>query len=129
MNTYTLEILPMVFAVARLTSTSLSSNNWKPAGSFYACIQEQEELTIVCEEELLKKFDEAELGWRVLKIQGILEFSLVGILAGIANVLAKAGVSIFTLSTYHTDFILIKDEMLQDAVNALRQSNYDVIEG
>lgn len=67
-----------------------------------------------------------EDGWRAMVIRGVLDFSLVGILAKIANVLADKDISIFALSTYNTDYILIKKENLQKAVKALRDAGYTV---
>ena len=128
MTDYSLKILPNLYVVARLSAGSFILENRMPNTNFYACIQSQDELTLVCEEKLLNQYCEAEFGWRILKILGTLDFSLVGVLAGIAITLADAGVSIFTLSTFQTDFILIKDVMLENAVTALRNANYQVVE-
>lgn len=68
-----------------------------------------------------------EDGWRALRIQGVLEFSLVGILAPIAAVLAQSGVPIFAVSTYNTDYVLVKGKQLPRALDALRQAGYTVV--
>jgi hypothetical protein len=60
-----------------------------------------------------------EGGWRLLKCEGPLDFALTGIMASIADPLADAGVSIFPLATYETDYVLIKDSQLDVAVHAL----------
>nr|WP_243108449.1 ACT domain-containing protein [Maliibacterium massiliense] len=70
-----------------------------------------------------------EDGWRALRIAGQLDFSLVGILARIAQVLARQGVSIFAVSTFDTDYILIREASFAAACGALVQARYHVVEG
>ncbi|MGO3609749.1 MAG: ACT domain-containing protein [Enterococcus sp.] len=65
--------------------------------------------------------------WRGLKIEGVLDFSLVGILAKIASLLADAQISIFAISTYNTDYILIKSDRYDDAVAVLQEGGYTVV--
>lgn len=67
-------------------------------------------------------------GWRGFRIQGILDFSLIGILAKIASLLAENGISIFAVSTYNTDYIFIKKENFQKALELLRHSGYIIAE-
>lgn len=63
-------------------------------------------------------------GWRGFRVQGVLDFSLIGILARLAAVLAEAGISIFALSTYNTDYILVRQERFEDAAKALSQAGF-----
>ncbi len=65
--------------------------------------------------------------WRGIKIEGVLDFSLVGILAKIASLLADAQISIFAISTYNTDYILIKSDRYDDAVAVLQEGGYTVV--
>ncbi len=67
-------------------------------------------------------------GWRGFRIQDVLDFSLVGILSRLATVLADNGIAIFALSTYNTDYILVKQAQLDQAVDALRRAGYDLTE-
>ena len=67
-------------------------------------------------------------GWKCFRIQGILDFSLIGILSKIAEILAKNGISIFAISTYNTDYVLIKKEYYQKALDILNHSGYEIIE-
>lgn len=67
-----------------------------------------------------------EDGWRAFRAAGPLDFSLTGILAGIASVLAAAGIPIFAVSTYDTDYVLVKTERYEAALDALRAAGYDV---
>ena len=128
MKEFTLQVLPETYAVASFPIETDYLSLLQPKCNFFACIQDTSELTIVCEERKLNLQGKIEPGWRVLKIEGVLEFTLVGILAKIATVLADAGVSIFTLSTYQTDYILVKEEMLKTAISALQDADYQVIE-
>ena len=68
----------------------------------------------------------AERGWRCLKVHGPLDFSQTGILSSLAEPLAKAGLGIFAVSTYDTDYLLVKANELHKAVRALRQAGHRV---
>lgn len=67
-------------------------------------------------------------GWKGFRIQGILDFSLVGILSKISEILAMNSISIFAISTYNTDYILIKKENYQRALEVLKQAGYKIVE-
>jgi uncharacterized protein len=69
---------------------------------------------------------ECERGWRALVVRGPLDFALTGVLASLATPLAEAGVSIFALSTYDTDYVLVREAQLRDAVAALAAAGNDV---
>ena len=69
-----------------------------------------------------------EDGWRAMRITGTLDFSLIGVLAGISAVLAENGIGIFVLSTYDTDYILTKQETYARALQLLAQAGYRIIE-
>lgn len=86
-----------------------------------------EELSLVCPEEMVpENAAERDDGWRAMRITGILDFSLIGILAGISGVLADAGIGIFAISTFNTDYILTKEEYFTAALAALKQAGYQV---
>lgn len=88
-----------------------------------------EENSLVCRtEDVPFNATERSDGWRAFRIEGTLDFSLVGILAGIASVLAERQISIVALSTYNTDYVLIREERLADAVRVLRDAGYEVTE-
>ena len=71
-----------------------------------------------------KTDEECDSGWRAFRIEGILDFSLAGILARAADILANAKIPIFAVSTYNTDYILIKNEFFQKALDVLKENNY-----
>lgn len=85
------------------------------------------ELSLVCPSLLVpKEALEQNNGWSMLRIAGTLDFSLVGILSKIAGILADEGVSIFAVSTYDTDYLLVKAGVLERALSALRRNGYQV---
>ncbi len=94
------------------------------ASPFYAIAKSENELSIVAAEEIAIESDQREPGWSALRVNGTLDFSLTGILAGLANTLAEAGVSIFAISTFDTDIILVKSERLKDAKAALSAAGH-----
>ena len=67
-------------------------------------------------------------GWKGFRIQGILDFSLIGILSKIAAILAENSISIFAISTYNTDYVFIKEENYQKALDILKHSGYEIVE-
>jgi len=89
------------------------------ASPFYSICKTDEELSLVVPETVEIAAAKTEAGWRALKVVGPLDFSLTGILAGIASILTKAEVSIFAISTFDTDYILVKNENLKAAKEAL----------
>ncbi len=92
---------------------------------FYFIGRTDEEISLVCRtEDTPVHTIEREDGWRGFKIQGILDFSLIGILAGISGILAKSQIGIFVVSTYNTDYILVKEENFEKAKDALAAEGY-----
>ena len=84
-----------------------------------------EELSLVCSSEFVPKNTiVCDSGWRAFRIEGILDFSLTGILARAADILANAKIPIFAVSTYNTDYILIKNEFFRKALDVLKENNY-----
>lgn len=91
---------------------------------FYSITRSDEELAVVCPASAALQSERSESGWACIKVLGPLDFSLTGILAGIAAVLADAEISIFAVSTFDTDYILVKAERLSAARRALTQAGY-----
>jgi len=120
-----LRVLPETLAVCRLEPED-ALPAWAAQGAFWCIARTPDELSVVCEQARVPGGVRAEGGWRALKVQGPLDFSLTGILAGLANALAEAGVSIFALSTFDTDYILVKEGSLGAAVAALREQGHAI---
>ena len=84
-----------------------------------------EEISLVCRTEDTPEHPLArEDGWRAFRIQGVLDFSLIGILSKISGILADNGIGIFAVSTYNTDYILVKKENFDRAMNVLSEAGY-----
>lgn len=96
------------------------------AQPFISITRTPAELSIVCVEGTAPATVKREAGWRTLRIEGPLDFGLTGVLASVLEPLARAGVSIFALSTYHTDYVLVKQTKLDAAVQALRAAGHQV---
>ena len=87
-----------------------------------------EEKSLVCiTSEIPSNVIQRDDGWKALRIQGGLEFSLIGILSKIAAILADNNISIFVVSTYNTDYLLIKKENYEKAITALENADYKII--
>lgn len=100
---------------------------WAITGGFFSVTRTPEELSVVCPEGSVPGEVRCEGGWRVLKLEGPFEFSDVGVLASVAVPLAEAGVGIFAVSTFDTDYVLVKAERLGPAVAALRGRGHEVL--
>ena len=88
-----------------------------------------EEKSLVCiTDDVPANVTERDDGWKAFRIQGILDFSLIGILSRIAGILAENEIGIFAVSTFNTDYILTKKENYDKALEALKQAGYEIIE-
>lgn len=89
----------------------------------------EEEKSLVClTSQVPSNVTEREDGWRAFRIQGILDFSLIGILSKIAGILAENQIGIFAVSTFNTDYIWTKKEQYQKALDALQNAGYKIVE-
>ena len=88
----------------------------------------EEELSVVCESHLNLNSSKCEPDWRAIKVIGPLDFSLVGLMSDITSILSSEKISVFTLSTYDTDYILIKKSKLEQAKDALILAGYIFID-
>ena len=78
----------------------------------------------ICRFSLTEKIDK---GWKVFKVEGPLDFSLVGIMANLSSTLASGGVGVFVISTYDTDYVLVKKENLEKAIELLSKAGHKII--
>ena len=95
--------------------------------SFIAKTEEERSLVCITKEvpsNVIRRDD----GWRAFCVQGVLDFSLIGILSKISTILAERGISVFAVSTYNTDYILIKDTNYEKALEVLKSSGYEIVE-
>jgi len=118
-----LKLLEQTFSVCKVADIS----DIDFSAEFCFVGKTDEELSLVCaSQNVPANAAQCVHGWKAFKIQGALDFSLIGILAKISGLLAEAQVSIFAVSTYNTDYFLVKAENLDSAVNALRGGGYTI---
>jgi len=127
LTTLTLSVLPEEFGVCRLESTD-EIPGWAMSEPFFSITRTPAELSIVCPAACIPEETPAERGWRCFKVHGPLDFVQTGVLLSLAKPLAEAGVSIFAVSTYDTDYLLVKRGDLRKAIAALRLSGHRVLE-
>jgi hypothetical protein len=118
-----LTVLDDTFAVARLTANS-NVPSWALKGPFFSIGKTEDELSIVCRQNLIPGDVKMEKDWKIIKVEGPLDFGLTGILASIANPLAEAKISIFAISTFDTDYVMVKNENLVRALKALEGAGF-----
>ena len=121
----TLLALPDVFAVCRLDPDA-PVPPWAFDAGFSSITRTAEELSIVCPEDRVPEGVDCEKNWRCLRVAGSIEFSVIGVLASLVSPLAKQGISVFAISTFDTDYLLVKDTDLSKARSALRQAGHDM---
>ena len=121
MAQYVLRFLDQAFSVCRVKSLSLV--NWQD--DFVFVSKTDEELSLVCATDSVPANAlQREDGWVCFRIEGELDFSLVGILARISSLLAEQNISIFAVSTYGTDYVFIKEAVREVAIATLRENGY-----
>ena len=107
----------------RLAVCRLDKNDnipyWATEGAFFSVSRTNDELSIICSENKVPENIKSEKNWIALKVIGPLDFSLTGIFASLANALAEAKISILAVSTFDTDYILVKSRNLEKTVKVL----------
>lgn len=119
-----LKLLPQTFSVCQVTD--YSRVDWDAGDCFLGKTGEENSLvcpSVVVPSNTVRRDD----GWRGFRIQGVLDFSLIGILARIASVLAEEKIPIFAVSTFNTDYIFVKEDVFPKAVGKLGRSGYRIV--
>lgn len=114
------------FAVCKLPAGA-ALPPWATAGDFFAVTRTADEVSVVCPQSAVPDGVVAERDWRCLRVAGAMPFTLVGVLASLTAPLARAGVSVFAVSTFDTDYLLVKAADLATAVAALRAAGHRVV--
>ena len=116
-----------LFAVCKLPPGS-AIPGWATTGDLFSVTRTVEELSVVCRQEMVPSGTLAEVGWRCLRVAGAMPFTLVGVLASLTRPVAAAGVGVFVVSTFDTDYLFVKEAEVQVAVAALRRAGH-LVEG
>ncbi|HGL3580039.1 TPA: ACT domain-containing protein [Clostridioides difficile] len=119
-----LKLLVEEYAVCRLNNDS-KIPTWIDTEKFYSITRTDDELSVVCLNNNIPSDVKSEKEWRILKILGPLDFSLVGILSKLSSLLADNKISIFAISTYDTDYILVKEKDIENACKILSCNGYE----
>ncbi len=123
-NHVQIELLPFSFTVCKVADYSLVD----PSAEFCFPQKTNEENSLVClSAQVPSNTTDVQDGWKAFRVKGQMDFSLIGILSGIAAVLADRAVSIFALSTFNTDYILVQEADLDKAKEALQNAGYSVL--
>jgi uncharacterized protein len=121
----TLFVLPDVLAICRLAADA-PIPSWVTRRDFFSITWTRDELSIVCAQRDVPADARCERDWRALRVEGPLDFALTGVLASLAAPLADAGIGIFAISTFDTDYLLVKETNLQHATAVLSQAGHQV---
>jgi hypothetical protein len=122
----TLQVLENIYCIYRFDIGS-ELPPWIYQSEFYSVTKTNDEISVVT---LQKRFNEkikCSKNWKILKVEGPLDFSLVGIIADISRILKEVNIPIFTISTFDTDYILLGKADLDKGVNALRGNGYTIL--
>src|SRR4051794_29230152 len=118
---FRLTVLPDAYAICRLDADA-AIPTWATASGFFSITRTTEELSIVCLQSLVPDGIKCERDWRCFKLAGPIPFTTVGVLASLVAPLAEVGISVFAISTFDTDYLLVKETALSKASEALRQA-------
>ena len=119
-----LKKIDLALTVCKVTELSKINLN----ADFFFIGKTDEELSLVCKtEDTPQDTVERDDGWRGFRIQGVLDFSLIGILSKLSGILAEYKIGIFAVSTYNTDYILVKEESYDKALTVLASEGYTIV--
>lgn len=124
--TLTLKRLDECFTIHRLPQHSEIPPQVFSAPIFFIA-KTNDEVSIVLPQDIIIESNKSEKNWQAFKVAGPLDFSLTGILSKIATVLAEKEISIFAISTFDTDYILVKKDACDAAINTLKANQYNIL--
>jgi hypothetical protein len=122
--------LPLVVQPERLwmhrVDASVGDLDWLAGATWSAVIRTRDEVTVVCDLQAAVDAEATTGPYRAIKVDAVLDHDVIGVLAGIAGPLAEAGISIFSVSTFDTDYTLVPEDRLAEAIDALQLAAYEV---
>jgi uncharacterized protein len=120
-----LTLLPERFAISRLAANA-PIPEWATQGPFFSVTRTGDELSVVTELSRVPVGVHSQSGWRVLKVHGPFVLSEIGVLSALATPLAEAKISLFAVSTFDTDYLLVASETLSAAIAALERAGHTI---
>ena len=120
-----LTLLPDRFAISRLAADA-PIPGWATQGAFFSVTRTRDELSVVCELSRVPAGVQSQPGWRVFKVHGPFVLSEIGVLSALAAPLAAAKISLFAISTFDTDYLLVASETLLAAIAALERAGHAI---
>ena len=120
-----MRLLHGTYAVCQIKDTENILNCFDEK-DFFSITKTEDEISVVMLQDKISNDVKAEKDWRILKVEGTLDFSLIGILTKISGILAKNSISIFVISTFNTDYILVKEEKMEKAILDLSEDDYEI---
>jgi uncharacterized protein len=125
-------LLKLVILAERLAVCRLDAKapipEWAAGECFLSISRTRDELSVICEEHFVPVGAQASRGWRGFKIVGPLDLDLVGSLVSVAVPLAQSNIGILPIGTFETDYVLVRDRQLADAIKALRFAGFEVVD-
>jgi uncharacterized protein len=126
-HTLTISVLPKLFTICKLAADT-PVPAWANGGEFVSVTHTDAELSIVAETDRVPAdLQSAISNWRVMKVHGPFDLSVVGVLASLVTPLAHKGISVFTISTFDTDYLLVQSNDLKAAAAALRNAGHSIL--
>jgi hypothetical protein len=116
-------LLPQRLAVTRLDPDA-QIPDWAYKGSFFSVTRTDDEISIFCDSDLMPESLEKVDGWRAFRVAGQLELQLTGIISSLAMPLAAKQIPVFSISTHDTDYMLVREDTLEDAIDVLRRAGH-----
>lgn len=118
--------LPDALAIVRLEADD-AIPTWATLGALTSITRSTNELSLVVEEQFVPATAQAERGWHAFRVAGTFDLTTeIGVIAALAQPLAEAGISLFVISTFDTDYVLIKQERREDVAETLRNAGHEV---
>ena len=118
-----LSLLKDKYGICTLPNTA-PIPDWALTQSLASITRTEKELTIVCRLEILPSQYQSDLNWRCFKIDGSFDLNQIGVISSISSPLADAGISIYVISTYDTDYFLIQEQNLEKTISVLSSSGH-----
>jgi uncharacterized protein len=126
-RSFELSLLAETFTICHLAADA-AVPEWATQGQFFSITRTSDELSVIAETVLVPARLRAEVTWRAMKVHGPFDLSEVGVLASLVAPLAAVGVSVFAVSTFDTDYLLVQCRQLREALAGLRNASHTVHE-